>query len=119
MAHVTLLHHINKPMNKNESLLLLKGRFTADEARELLIELFHAKIQFHEKKNFSSQERFGCKDRIATERIPELKESLRRVQELVAQAAGSNKRMIVTSTVHIEFADQEVEVTPSRPEWSV
>ena len=115
MAHVTLLHLINKPMSTSESLLLLKGHFTAEEAREILIDLFHAKIHFHERKNFSSQVRFGCTDRVATERIPELKESLRRVQELVDQAAGSNRKMIVTSTVHIEFADQEVEVTAARP----
>lgn len=100
-------HLINKPMNKIETLSLLKGHFTAEEAREVLVGLYHAKIHFHEMKNFSSQERFGCNDKIASERIPELKESLRKVQELVAHASGSNKKMIVTSTVNIEFTDEE------------
>ncbi len=94
-------------MNKIETLSLLKGYFTAEEAREVLVSLLHAKIHFHEMKNFSSQERFGCNDKVATERIQELKESLRRVQELVARAAGSNKKVKVTSMVDIEFTEVE------------
>lgn len=93
-------------MNRNESLTLLKGLFTAEEAREVLISLFQAKINYHEARNFSSQVRSGCDDRIAAERLPELRKSLLRIRELVAQAEGSNRKMVVTSTVNIEFAEE-------------
>lgn len=92
-------------MNKHETLTLLDGHFTAEEAREVLMSIFYAKIHFHEMKNFSSQERFGCKDEVAVERIPKLKESMKRIQELVIQAAESRKSMLVTSVIKIEFKD--------------
>lgn len=92
-------------MIENETLTLIDGRFTADEAREVLMSIFLAKIQFHEMKNFSSQERFGCNDNVAVERIPDLRKSTRRILELVSQAAADKRTMIVTSVVKIEFAE--------------
>lgn len=94
-------------MNKHESLTLLDGHFTADEAKEVLMSIFHAKIHFHELKNFSSRERFGCDDKVAMERIPELKKSMQRIQDLVSQATENNMDVLVTSVVKVEFVKRE------------
>lgn len=106
-------------MNKSESLMLLKGRFTADEAREILMNLFRAKIGFHELRNFSSRERFGHDDQVASERIPELKESLRRIEDLAGEAERAGRLMAVSSIVHIEFMDSSDEAIPLRGASSI
>jgi len=92
-------------MNKHETLSLMDGHFTADEAREVLISIFQAKIHFHVMRNFSSQERFGCHDKVAMERLPILKKGLERIQELVSRSSEINERLIVTAQVRIQFEE--------------
>jgi len=94
-------------MNKHETLSLIDGHFTADEAREVLVSIFLAKINFHVMRNFSSQERLGCSDKVAMERIPILKQSVERIQELVSHASANKERLIVTAEVKIQFAAAE------------
>lgn len=94
-------------MNNIETFTLIDGHFTYQDAREVLVSLFLAKIQFHEIQNFSSQERFGKEDEMAVKRIPDLKKNLKSVLELVSQAAEGNKKMIVNSVINIEFADAD------------
>jgi hypothetical protein len=48
---------------------------SADEAREILMSVFLGKIDFHENKNFSSEERFGKVDLTALKRILNYKEA--------------------------------------------
>ncbi len=52
-------------MKKNEALSLIDGKFSATDARELLMNLFLSNIQFHQMKNVSSQERFGKDDKLS------------------------------------------------------
>lgn len=94
-------------MNSIETLTLVDGRFTHQEARDVLMSLFQAKIQFHEMQNFSSQELFGHEHRLAVERIPDLKKNMRKIQDLVAMAVQTNKKMIVTAVIQIEFTDAD------------
>lgn len=99
-------------MEKTESLMLLKGRFTPEEARDVLMNLFRSKIGFHEMRNFSSRERFGHDDQVAIERIPDLKESLRRIEELAGEAERTGRSLVLSSMVRIEFMDAMHEATP-------
>ncbi|HPF89504.1 MAG: hypothetical protein H6590_05510 [Flavobacteriales bacterium] len=94
-------------MENNGSLTLLKGHFTPDEAREVLINLFQAKVSFHQMKHFSSLERTGREDHVAKERILELKESMRRIREMVAQAEASGMMMSISSTVEVDIVDAQ------------
>jgi hypothetical protein len=55
-------------------LKLIDGNFSA-EAREILMSVFLGKIDFHENKNFSSEERFGKVDLTALKN-PELQRSM-------------------------------------------
>lgn len=63
-------------MHENEKLILIEGVFKNDEARELLMNIFSAKLTFHHQNNFSSRERFGKDDETAQKRVPELKKKL-------------------------------------------
>ena len=52
-------------MKKTETLMLIDGSFTIDEAKEIVVNIIFSKIIFHNVKNLSSQERFGKDDEIA------------------------------------------------------
>lgn len=64
---------------------LLKGTFTATDAKEILATLFNDKIRFHRLRNFSHEERFGVPDPHATERVPMLKQTLEDILTLLKQ----------------------------------
>lgn len=70
---------------------LLRGTFSSEETREILVTLFKDKIQFHNLKNFSHEVRFGKPDLRAQERIPELKRTLEEVLDFIKQNEGEDK----------------------------
>ena len=92
-------------MTRKQDLKLIEGEFTPADAKEVLMSLYSSKLNFHQMKNFSSIERFGKKDETSTKRIPELKESLRVISAIIQEAASKKKKLILTATVNIEFAD--------------
>jgi len=93
-------------MNNKQSLLLIDGHFSTEESNEILMNIFSTKIQFHEVKNFSSQERFGKKDEISIKRIPELKNEIKKLQEIIAEARLNNKKLIINSEINISISDE-------------
>jgi hypothetical protein len=94
-------------MKTTEKIILIDGNFSPTEAKELLMDLFINKINFHQKKNFSSQERYGKEDEIATRRIPELKESVEAISKIITEGTIQNQNIVITSTVHIRFSNTE------------
>lgn len=92
-------------MNKNENLSLIEGEFTPEEAREILINIFSKKVNFHERRNFSSQERFGKDDPIALKRIPELKQSIEKITTLMSEASANDKQVVISSQINIQLVD--------------
>jgi hypothetical protein len=92
-------------MNENVKLNLIDGNFSDEEAREILMAIFSSKINFHELKNFSSQDRFGKNDAIAQKRIGELKISLEIIKEMIAEAKKTNKRLIISSDINLKLSD--------------
>jgi len=93
-------------MNKNENLSLIEGKFTPEEAREILINIFSKKVNFHERRNFSSQERFGKDDPIALKRIPELKQSIEKITTLMSEASANDKQVVISSQINIQLVDE-------------
>ena len=53
---------------------LVKGEFTAGEAREVLTSLINSKLRFHSKKNLRAYEMYGKTDAGSEKRIMELKQ---------------------------------------------
>ena len=90
-------------MNKIVTLKLVEGNFSNEEAKEVLMNIFSAKINFHETKNFSSKERFGKPDTTAEKRIPELKMELEKVLQVVLEAKSNNKKLKITSKIEISL----------------
>lgn len=90
-------------MTKTEKLTLIEGIFLAEEAREILINIFSTKINFHELKNFSSLEKHGKADKTAQKRIPELKREMEKLYEILSEAKATNKKIIVSSEIKISL----------------
>lgn len=90
-------------MKKTETIELIKGTFTPDEAREILLRLLNSKINFHNLKNWSSRERFGKPDAASEERLRHLEESRKKVEALVSESINEEKTMIINSSVEINI----------------
>lgn len=92
-------------MNANETYMLIEGIFPEDEAREILMNMFSTKLQFHALRNLRSIERLGHEDETAVRRMGELKQSMQDIQETLAMARSGDRKLVMTSTVQIAFAD--------------
>ncbi len=92
-------------METNENLRLIDGKFTCEDAKEILMNIFLSKIRFHEIKNFSSLERFGKPDEIATKRIPELKLETQKLSQLLLEAKLNNRTVSITTTINISLLE--------------
>lgn len=93
-------------MIKNETFNLIEGVFSTVEAREILMNIFSTKIQFHEMKNLSSEERFGEQDTVAKKRIPELKIELEKLEKIISEAKSGPKKFAITSAINIILVDE-------------
>lgn len=90
-------------MNKIKKLVLIEGDFEAEQASEILMNIFSTKIHFHEMKNFSSQERLGKDDEMAQKRIPVLRNEMKKLEEILSEA--KNKKLLIHSEIHISLID--------------
>lgn len=88
----------------NESLKLIEGTFLHAEAKEIIKNIFAAKISFHQMKNFSARERFGKDDETAVKKIPALKQELLKMEKILAEAEAQNKKLIISSEINISFS---------------
>ena len=89
-------------MSTTDPIRLIDGTFTAEEAREILLNLFNYKINFHELKNFSSWERNGMSHPHSSVRLPELKADRDRITSIISEAIASGDELVVLSTVSIQ-----------------
>ncbi len=94
-------------MNQTEKLTIINNHFTAEEAKEILMNLFNSKLDFLNIKNWSSQERFGKNDVIAEERIPALKSEIKKLEEILTEAKNNNKKLVVHSEIYISLQENE------------
>ena len=85
---------------------LIEGTFSDQEAKDILKNFFESKINFHEMRNFSSEERFGHKDAMAVKRIPELKQASKDILEIVQQAKLGNKRLLINANIQISIVEE-------------
>lgn len=92
-------------MKNPETLTIIDGNFTYDEAKEILITMFSSKINFHNIKNWSSRERFGKDDAVAQKRIPALRNEMKKLEGILSEAKAKNKRLVVSSEINISFLE--------------
>lgn len=90
-------------MKKTETIEFIKGTFTPDEARELLLQLLNDKINFHNLKNWSSSERFGKPDAYSEQRLEYLKESQKKVKTLFSNSNSEKQNITIHSSIEIKI----------------
>ncbi|WP_264530595.1 hypothetical protein [Flavobacterium sp. N502540] len=88
-------------MKNTQKIQLIKGDFTNEEAKEILLNLINAKINFHNLKNFSDDERSGKQDEISLKRITELTESQEVISEIINHATRENLKIKVESDIFL------------------
>jgi len=87
----------------HQTFKLIEGTFLTKESREILQNLFSSKIQFHQMKNFSSQERFGTDDTTALKRIPQLRQSIDEILKMIETAEEKGEQLEIKSEIVISF----------------
>jgi predicted S18 family serine protease len=90
-------------MTKSENFKLIEGTFSYDEANEIIKNIFNAKIQFHELKNFSSKERLGKEDERAVMKINQLKIELEKFKSMLKVKENKQNKVVVSSSINISF----------------
>ena len=93
----------SKSQHPIRSINLIDGIFTTEEAKEILINLYNSKINFHNMKNFSHQERYGSPHSASLARIQSLRISLQKVLEAIREAEKSNQMIKISSAVEMGF----------------
>ncbi|MEO8821060.1 MAG: hypothetical protein ABI267_00805 [Ginsengibacter sp.] len=88
-------------MKLKYSVTFIKGSFTPQEAKDVLLELITYKINFHSIKNFSSQERYGKPLKGSQKRIEELQASREKFVKLIESAAREKTNLTIDSHIHI------------------
>ncbi len=94
---------VNNDLNQNLS--LVKGTFTAEEAREILMALIQSKLKFHNLKNLRSYEQSGKADPTSENRIQELEEVREDVLELIKHATKTDQQLQIDSKVNITLEE--------------
>ncbi len=92
-------------MKNAEKLVPINDTFTHEEATEILLPLLNARINFHNIKNWSSNERYGKDDETAQMRLPLLRKEVDKLTVLLSDAKKQNKRLVVTSEISIALSD--------------
>jgi hypothetical protein len=90
-------------MENPQTFKLIEGSYSSIESREILQGVFSRKIQFHQMKNFSSQERFGKDDQTALKRIPELKESIDKILRMIESSQQEGEQFESHSEIVIRL----------------
>ena len=88
---------------ENNKVTLIDGTFNVAEAKDVLLNMFTMKINFHSQKNVSHLERFGKTDNAALEKFEFLKAELAKLETIIAVATYNNVSLKFYSAIHIDF----------------
>lgn len=88
-----------------QTLQLISGTFTPEDALEILSDMIRSKINYHNLKNYTSIIRFDEEDQASTQRIKELSEMKEEISYQIRTAGLMNKKVKLYSSVYIEFED--------------
>ncbi|MFO0494958.1 MAG: hypothetical protein ACK50Y_05460 [Flavobacteriia bacterium] len=90
-------------MSTINQITLIDGTFEPDIAEDLIVNLLHNKVQFHLIESLSSWERTGAKDIDSMKRLELIKTEKERVSNLLNEAQLMGKRVVIKSTIEIDF----------------
>ena len=84
---------------------LIRGEFKADDAADIVSHMLSTKINFHERRNFSSYIRFGVDNEASSARIKELKQAMTDIKGIIAYAKANNLDLKISSTITVELIE--------------
>ena len=89
-------------MSSSKTFTLVKGSYSPDDAKEILMNLIQSKIQFHNIRKLSSFEKSGSRDEKSEDRISDLKETRKEILEILKSSDEKGiSNVIINSTIHI------------------
>jgi hypothetical protein len=91
-------------ITETERFSLIKGEFTKDEARNILLGMINYKINFHELRNFGSSIQNGQQDDLSVRRIEELEATRNQMLKFFSGLDDSGK-LRITSKIIIEHLE--------------
>lgn len=94
-------------METNLNLSLINGVYSTEEAKEILMNIFASKIQFHELKNLRSIVTRDTEDEASTSRVLQLKHAVNQFNELLKQAEENNLELSIQSSIQINLRKSE------------
>jgi len=89
--------------NTKKVFQIIKGHFEPDEANEIINYLIKKKIDFHQIKNLSTQERIGENDLQSLKRIDELRQTEKSIRIIINEAKKEKKSLTINSKISIEI----------------
>ena len=96
-------------MEETHTFKLIDGIFNESDARNVLLTIVSAKIQFHSLQNFSNTIRFGNAPIQSENRLNELKELDKDLRELFDTAKEKGLKFKILSTIKIDFINDAPE----------
>jgi hypothetical protein len=84
---------------------LVKGDFSTNAAKEILLNLIDQKISFHNLRDWRSQEKYGKPDEHSLKRINELKESRATILEIIQVAKEEGLTLNINANISVELTN--------------
>ncbi len=94
-------------MESNLKLSLINGIYSPEEAKEILMNVFASKIQFHELKNLRSIVNNDAEDPSSVLRVRQLRQAIDEFNLLLKQAEENNLELSINSLIEISVRKSE------------
>ena len=93
--------------NSENTVDLIKGIFSQMEGKDIVLDLLDYKINYHRRKNFGWEERFGKPNQDSLKRIEELKAAKGKIQDIISKNESAFDKIEVHSQVAITFIKEK------------
>ena len=88
-------------MDTKSEFTLIDGKFTTEQAEQVLIALVNYKIDFHNRQDFSNHIRFNDNLEHSKKRVNQLQETKLEMQDMIKSLKLSNKNLVIKSTITV------------------
>lgn len=101
--NMNALLNLDKSETEDHDFSLINGTFDFDDAREILMTAYQAKINFHKLKAWSKNERSEIGGDLHTARVLELQIELENIKKLLKANIQKGMKINITCAVKLEF----------------
>lgn len=90
-------------MTETKTIDLIRGVFSHSEAKEILLDIIRSKINFHNMRNWSSEERFSKPDAFSKERLAELQLTRELLKTYFNEACSLDKKIRIKCQIEMNL----------------